>query len=570
MIIHFFLTIIMGILRLFRYLINTYQNNGVNRLTQQTQQAFFRAIDQNQPFQVDMLLIDLNAIFHPCAREVFYPEETGNRNLVRPRRMPAYEVLELQAFQKVVVYVEQLIKICPVRKVLYLAIDGVAGMCKQTQQRKRRYKNAQTRDIAGFDTCHITAGTPWMARLCKFIASWVVEKKATTFANIQVIYSDMYVAGEGEHKLIRYLDQSCKPHNSYCVFSPDADLIMLCMGLSKGKGYILRENIYDDVVGKYLLVNCDALKSNITSSLIWPTHNNSASLQCSSNTNRIIRDYVMFLMLVGNDFLPNLYCLEIGNEGIDILNQCYITAANSHGHLVNEVNLIKQDSFVALFEALANQEQSLLMKKYFKGSRFPDVLLQKHVVNKPVEPNSVTMIKTLEFDNLRKEYYQTKFALQFPADITPEDFTAQVQLICEAYIRGLNFVLTYYAVTIPTFDWFFEYHYAPLMCDIFQTAKDMPLREWNQLQEWKFIPPLTLNQSLIGVIPPSSVDVLPPSIQPLLRKNAQHPLFIEEFKVDLDGKQQDYEAVCLLPNVNYNVLKALCKDNSKHQEPTTF
>ena len=130
--------------------------------------------------------------------------------------------------------------------------------------------------------------------------------------------------------------------------------------------------------------------------------------------------------------------------------------------------------------------------------------------------------------------------------------------------------MTYYTTTIPTFDWCFEYHYAPLMYDIHQVAQGMNLRAWNQLREWNYKVPLTLNQALLGIIPPSSYQVLPETIQPLLVKNKDHPLFTDQFEVDLEGKQQDYEGICLLPNVPYSTLKRICKEKFEANEPMIF
>ena len=76
---------------------------------------------------------------------------------------------------------------------------------------------------------------------------------------------------------------------------------------------------------------------------------------------------------------------------------------------------------------------------------------------------------------------------------------------------------------------------------------------------------------MIGIIPPSSFAVLPTSLQPLLVNNKDHPLFTETFEVDYEGKQQDYEGICLLPNVSYKTLKKMCIDeNQTHFEPQSF
>jgi 5'-3' exonuclease len=564
----------MGVLRLFRHLIKRYQNFF----------STFPAAPQAAQ-QVDYLLLDLNAIFHPACREIYFPEFTS---LLRSKLVVDPKIKEQQAFANVVKFIDKILAVIQPTQVLYLAIDGVAGMCKQSQQRKRRYKGGSSKAGDVFDTCHLTAGTPYMARLCKYIAQTIIErKKSGVWKNLQVIYSDMYVAGEGEHKLIRWLstERLHKRNFSYCVYSPDADLIMLCMCLSKGVGYILRENIYDDVNGKWILVRCDDIKVCLSKDLEFKStqlkndENNVSSGNVVFEPQSAIRDYVLFLMLIGNDFLPSLYCLEIGNEGIETLIKCYTKAAYLKGYLVNPSNVICKPAFTELFKELASYEPALILSKYYKRVQYPDELLascivhgdQSVVIN---DQQSNTKSQTLDFERLRIEYYKQKFThdgddVAFDWS-TPEKIQANITLICKCFVRGLNFVMTYYAQSIPTFDWCYEFHYAPLMTDIYAFAHNCSQREWNQMQEWNYKQPLTLNQSLLGVIPPSSYAVLPASIQPLLVNNKDHPLFTEVFKVDYQGKQQEYEGICLLPNVSYNTLKTMCKDKYKAHDPIVF
>ena len=517
----------MGVLRFFRHLLNSYSN-------------FYKVASPQQQTSFDVVLLDLNAIFHPACRDVYNPPF---KSFMTTPLSEAQK--ELLSFQKITETIELILSMARPTKVLYLSIDGVAGMCKQSQQRKRRFSGAKIRLADAWDTAHISAGTPWMARLSKYIMEWVGRSKATFLANIKVILSDMYVEGEGEHKLIRYLDTTSAYRTRYCVYSPDADLIMLCMCLPRGHGYILRENIYTDINGKYLLVDCNALKKQVSANIEW---------QCAKDTfetDRAVKDYVLFLMFLGNDFLPNLYCLEIGNEGIETLQKCYKSTAAECGYLVNTVHTISKEVFCKLFETLATKEDELIFKKHKKGSKFPDLLLARHVH---------------DMGALHSAYYVEKFKeMEWSCDESSR--VQNIREICRAYLRGLNFVIAYYAKKIPTYEWCYEYHYAPFMKDMYEYATSLTMSEWNELQQWTYKPALTLNQALIGIISPKSFSVLPPSIQPLLINNQNHPLFSDNFEVDYQGKMQDYEGVCILPNVPYESLKVICKDKYVKNEP---
>jgi 5'-3' exonuclease len=530
----------MGVLRYFRYLLNTFGKS---------ERSFYKAIKPETPFGVDILLIDCNAIFHPACREIFFPEY---ESVLIPKK--PYEILEKLAFENVTKKLETLMKICPPKQLLYLAIDGVAGMCKQSQQRKRRYKAAKERkdndvDSSVFDTNHISAGTPFMERLSAHIQNWIVKSKQYPYKHLQIIFDGMHVASEGEHKLVKYLynPKNCHSKTTYCIYSPDADLLFLSMCIPRGRGYILRENIYKDIPAFYLLVNCYYLKQAIGQTIEW---------KGDYELNKAVKDYVLFLFLVGNDFLPSMYAFEINNDGINTLENAYKNTASNHSYLSDSSNNMCLPAFQALFTTLAESEPQLLLQKQLKilemGERckYPDSILRE-----TVQPNSEG-IQTIDFAKLRELYYTKKFGT----------FTDEfIEEVCKQYIRGLHFVLTYYTISIPSYDWFFTFHYAPLAVDISATINNLSLREWNALQEWEYKPPLTLKQSLLGVIPPSSSYVLPDDIQRILAKQETNPLFQETFEMDLEGKWQEYEAICLLPNITYAELKRLVKDKTEHQ-----
>ena len=489
----------MGVLRYFRYLLDTFGKN---------EHPFYKAVKPETPFAVDILLIDCNAIFHPACREIFFPEYES----VLLHKKP-YAELEKQAFENVTKKLETLMKICTPKQLLYLAVDGVAGMCKQSQQRKRRYKTAKERkenevDESTFDTNHISAGTPFMERLQLHIQAWIQRIKQYPYKTLQILFDGMHVPSEGEHKLVKYLynPKHCHSQTTYCIYSPDADLLFLSLCIPRGRGFILRENIYKDIYAFYLLVNCYYLKQAIGQTITW---------NGEFDLTKAVKDYVLFLFLVGNDFLPSMYAFEIHNDGIKTLESAYTSTASQHGYLSDASNNMCLPAFQALFKTLAESEPKLLLQKQCKllerGERckYPDSIL-----NETVHRNEEG-IYTLDFPSLRTLYYTKKFG---------DSSQAFIDEVCKQYVRGLHFVLTYYTISIPSYDWFYTYHYAPLACDINAYIQTLSLRDWNALQEWTYKPPLTLKQSLLGVIPPSSSHVLPEEIQRILVKHASSSL----------------------------------------------
>ncbi len=72
-------------------------------------------IYENNPKDIDNLYLDMNGLIHPCARPVKFGPSPQS---------------EAEIFESICAYTDKLIKLTKPRKLIYIAIDGVAPRAK--------------------------------------------------------------------------------------------------------------------------------------------------------------------------------------------------------------------------------------------------------------------------------------------------------------------------------------------------------------------------------------------------------------------------------------------------------
>ncbi|ELP86279.1 5'-_3' exoribonuclease, putative [Entamoeba invadens IP1] len=352
-------------------------------------------------FEIDNFYLDMNGLIHPC----FHPQDR-----------PAPDTIDdmLIMLKR---YLDYIIDIVRPRKLVYMAVDGVAPRAKMNQQRARRFKaarDAQSKEeydeqknitliqqghspIAikpTLDSNCITPGTVFMERVTETLKEYVKERISTSayWKKLVVIISDASVPGEGEHKIMEYIrkqkDQpNYNPNIHHCIYGLDADLIMLTLATHERKFSIIREQVFfehvpcyicgqqghapdrcshkgeigamDPIRKPFLFLHCHILREYLSKTIRIE----------GFDFERIIDDFIFFCFFVGNDFLPHSPSLEIREGSIDMLMEVYMKFLPENGYLTDSgtLNATHAKNFMSL---VGQREQRILQSKSEKESRF--------------------------------------------------------------------------------------------------------------------------------------------------------------------------------------------------------
>ena len=408
----------------------------------------------------DNLFLDLNCAIHPCC---------------------ANKTDEIEMFHSIFEKIKECIQITKVKHLVYIAIDGPAPRTKMEQQRQRRLKSIQEKKI--WDTNQITPGTDFMNQLNDFL------KKKCESLPIQWILSDSNEPGEGEHKIMKYMD-TLSTTTTNIVYGLDADLIMLSM-IRKNNVYLLRERTeynIEKLDTDYIFCDIQILKKYLIETIKKPFVK--ISNEC------IVNDYLFLCFFIGNDFIINTPCINIRYQGLNHLLDIYNKLQEEYfGYffLLNEKQ-IDFHNFKIFLKKLASKENEYLHEilkirknQELKYKKIYNKTLQSNITNiSEIQDYSHEDLNTTEehfkgFKNhlpvilreneelILKNYYVYHFYNSL--DTNPsynQIINEDKKELCRDYLMSIQWTFEYYFHKCQNWKWYYPFHFAPLMKDLYE------------------------------------------------------------------------------------------------------
>jgi len=547
---------------------------------------------------IDYFFIDFNSIIYNTWAKI-------HKRLVSQDEKSIHDELIQQTISLTCRMVNDIVQ---PQKYLYISMDGVAPRAKMVQQRSRRYKSVQLKEILKAKTVefnetkhvewdpspNICPGTPFMEKLNAELRTAMKKKKF----NCEVYLSDSSVPGEGEHKFLRKIralhENDATKDDQVIVYSPDGDMISLCLLTHKNNIRIMRiPDPYSEheayFAKHYEFIYCDLnLVRTDFFELLTSTYQDPNIEEL-----RILNDYNFLLFMVGNDFVSSLPFLKIRSGGLDLMIRIYneirpeikdylidyhpktqpdpkihrafferlllSLAKAENGEMTREYNQIQKEMSGVPTRKRVQQEQGLSPYQLFE-SRFQHLCFFN-----PDHPEYSRYKALPDKINYRlpkhewKEQYYTHFF-----DINTKnqhEYNIKRTEIVENYFESLVFTLRYYLKGCPCFNWHYRYRVSPIPSDMLTVLTKHGFNI-NGIK-FKNDPPFQPFEQLMFILPPQMKNLLPKPLGEIMESKECEVYYPRHFEIDaLAGVKYIYsEAV--LPEIDGIKLRAVIADKSK-------
>jgi 5'-3' exoribonuclease 1 len=405
------------------------------------------------------------------------------------------------------------------------------------------------------------------------------------------------------------------PNTRHCLYGLDADLIMLSLVTHEphfcllrevvqygggGRGQPAREVLENPCAEHFVLLQIGLLRDYFDAEF----RHLKDSLPFAYDLERVVDDFVLFCMLTGNDFLPALPTVDIGEGSLDAVFKLYKAMLPRLGGYLTHAGELHRGRLEAFLQALSADEAEILAARAadaedhearqarrggggrggpgggLRGNgaaaqepawaaldadapdadaafaaelaaaaamRAPGHELQLLAAEEPALVAAPTMMapeaRALFASGDKAAGLAAWRERYYREKLGAKDPAARRQVV-EHYVQGLHWVLEYYYRGVASWNWFYPHHFAPMPSDCAALAA----------VDVTFDPgePFLPYEQLLAVQPGSSSALLPAPYRWLMTEPASPiaDFYPVDFRVDMEGKRADWEGVVLIPFID--------------------
>jgi 5'-3' exonuclease len=336
-------------------------------------------LEDSSNIDTDYLYIDFNSIIHQTSSKLLEKLNSPNDHY-KNLKIDDIEMMIIKEINNFIISILERLNIKELKS-LYIAIDGVPSFAKILEQKKRRFMGDFVEKLLedyslpfNWSKNNISPGTLFMEKISKFLLNiksftknklvkdddLILDKEDYQYyTNLKkIIISDSNVRGEGEMKIVDVINSITKDKKDrFLVYSPDADMILLCMILNKSNQTKLLK--YDDKNNKIDVIDIRLLKETIYN-------------YCFDRLNKkeikkknLITDLVFIFTIFGNDFLPRCEAIQT-NQDFLLLIDLYLINYIDKGHIIINNNIVNSSLF-NYFNLIKNHEKRLLFRNSYQN-----------------------------------------------------------------------------------------------------------------------------------------------------------------------------------------------------------
>ncbi len=536
---------------------------------------------------IDHFFIDFNSIVYDTHASID-KEKTNQMSTSQ------YESFLIK--QVVAALTKMIVEVAKPKKTCYIAMDGPAPRAKMIQQRWRRFKGyhdeiyfTELKKKHGIEipkhnwkTVNVSPGTKFMEKLSFEIVKAIKESKFNKHQkSLKIIFSDSNIPGEGEHKfmpMVRSLVN--KKDETVCMYSPDADVIVLAMSTHKSNILILRRPRIDSEIEtkqyisqgvEYFYLDIDVYRAAFIEANI--------GVDIGKDEVRIITDYVFLTFLGGNDFVIPIPYLQIKKErALDILINLYRKYLPLYSeyliYFVKGQPMINMQFFKSIIDEivrsedyymrgiqirinkvkneglgderrLSNEEGKTLYEKERAQYEHYPYYSKLHPEYKKYEPIFSKLNFSLPKHEWKHQYYQHFFNISMEDQ---EEYNSYRSKVCLNYLEAFVFTLRYYFnSTPPSWNWFYHFRAPPTISDL-KINLDKFIPDLNKIQ-FECGKPYQPFDQLMMILPPQLGDYLPKGYGKLMDDELL-PYYPIGFELDVIIGEKHIYAEPILPIID--------------------